>query len=289
MGRCLAGLWLVLWLPATYAASCGTDGVWVQVLGRTHAETKRASSSHLLWLNGKARVLIDVGGGSAGHFAKSSAKVADLDVILFTQLHVNHTADLPALLQASLLEGRTRPLPIYGPTRSKLMPSTVTFVRTLFDKKRGVYRYLGELVSPLGKTTYKLQPRDVRIKASYAPNVYVNERVRVGAATITRSPIPTLAWRVQAAGKFIVFSSAANNGRANLASFAQGADLLVIHDPDRELANAAPAAIARMAQQRGVKKLALIQFVGEQQSLAAISGIYKGPTSFVRDLDCFQP
>lgn len=42
---------------------CGNDGVWLQVLG---------SSSYLIWHNGKARILVDMGAGSALRFKQSS-------------------------------------------------------------------------------------------------------------------------------------------------------------------------------------------------------------------------
>ena len=52
-------------LPAA-AQSCGAKGVAVQVLGSGGPETqdKRASTSYLIWKDGKARVIIDAGGGS---------------------------------------------------------------------------------------------------------------------------------------------------------------------------------------------------------------------------------
>ncbi|MFQ5551797.1 MAG: MBL fold metallo-hydrolase, partial [Gemmatimonadales bacterium] len=169
--RRLAGVLAVAWLPCAQAAVCGSDGVWIQVLGSIEpgADGRPLSSSFLVWLDGKARVLVDTGNGSAGNFYGNGARLADLDVILLTYLHVDHTADLPTLIQASLPEKRARALPIYGPARSKLAPSTVTFVRTLFDNKRGLYRYLGAFLSPLGRETYKLQPHDVRIKGKYEP------------------------------------------------------------------------------------------------------------------------
>ena len=153
----------LLWLPAVMAQTCGTKGVQVQVLGSGGPELtdKRASSSYLVWLDGKPRVLVDIGGGAALRFGESGATVSDLDVILFTHLHADHTSDLPALVKASFFEDRSRPLPIYGPPGNKLMPSTVTFVRTLFDSTRGAYRYLGDFLNPLTKDTYKLQPHDV--------------------------------------------------------------------------------------------------------------------------------
>ncbi len=52
--------------PATVPPpTCGTNDVAVQVLGSGGPEMKgRASSGYLIWQQGKARVLIDTGGGS---------------------------------------------------------------------------------------------------------------------------------------------------------------------------------------------------------------------------------
>lgn len=49
---------------------------------------KDASSGYLIWLDGKARVLIDAGPGSLQRFKQSGADFNDLSVLLFTHFHV---------------------------------------------------------------------------------------------------------------------------------------------------------------------------------------------------------
>lgn len=63
---CLLWIWLT---PINAAEVCGKSGIALQVLGSGGPELqdKRASSSYLIWQDGKARVLIDSGGG--GHSA----------------------------------------------------------------------------------------------------------------------------------------------------------------------------------------------------------------------------
>lgn len=293
----MLGALLAIGSPAAHAGACNTYGVSVQVLGSADAypRAELTSSSYLIWIDGKARVLIDVGVGSAANFDKSTARITDLDVILISRLHVDYVADLPVLVQASLREPRTRPMPLYGPDRSKLMPSTVTFVRALFDSKRGAYRYLGELLSPLGRGTYKLKPHAVRIKGRYNPKVYRNERVRVAAAAIATHPMPVLAWRVQAADRFIVFTSAMNEGNGNLGWLARGADLLVVESGNdtasRLAADSLLASIARIASKMDVKKLALVHAASSAraQAPAVIGKSYAGPTVFTDDMDCIAP
>ena len=137
----------VLWADAQ---PCGAEGVAVQVLGSGGPELqdKRASSSYLVWQDGQARVLVDAGGGSALRFGESGAKMSQLDVILFTHFHVDHSADFPALIFSSWFEGRDRPLPVYGPAGDRAFPSTVEFVHAFFNHRTGVYRYLSELLLP---------------------------------------------------------------------------------------------------------------------------------------------
>lgn len=137
-------------LAPAAAQSCGSQGVAVQVLGSGGPELqdKRASSSYLVWEKGQARVLIDAGGGSALRFGESGAQMSQLDVLLFTHFHVDHSADFPALIFSSWFENRERPLPIYGPPGNDFMPSTTEFVSNLFGEKHGAYRYLSELLEP---------------------------------------------------------------------------------------------------------------------------------------------
>src|SRR5271155_1391468 len=113
--------------PSAAAQSCGSQGVAAQVLGSGGPELqdKRASSSYLVWEDGQARVLVDAGGGSALRFGESGAQMSQLDVILFTHFHVDHSGDFSALIKSSWFEERKRPLPVYGPEGNGFMPSTV--------------------------------------------------------------------------------------------------------------------------------------------------------------------
>src|SRR5262249_44156148 len=136
-------------LPAV-AQSCGASGLAVQVLGSGGPEMqdKRASTSYLIWDHGKARVVLDAGGGSALRFGESGAQMSQVDVFLFSHFHVDHSSDFPALVFSSWFEDRKRPLPVYGPSGNEYMPSTTQFVQDLFAEPHGAWRYLSELVEP---------------------------------------------------------------------------------------------------------------------------------------------
>src|SRR5450755_2381897 len=130
------------------AATCTRHGVELQVLGSggPELEDKRASTSYLIWQDGAPRILVDSGGGSAQRFGEAGAHVAQLDAILFTHLHVDHSADFAAVIKSSYFEQRLRALPVYGPAGNAGFPSTTEFVADLFDPKRGAYRYLGDFL-----------------------------------------------------------------------------------------------------------------------------------------------
>jgi ribonuclease BN (tRNA processing enzyme) len=301
------------WMPAVAAPACGTAPVQVQVLGSGGPELadKRASSSYLVWIGGKPRVLVDIGGGAALRFGESGAAVSDLDVILFTHLHVDHSADLPALIKSSFFEDRVRPLPVYGPAGNKFMPSTMAFMRTLFDNTRGAYRYLGDFLSPMSSNTYKLQPRDVgekrdKIRASRKAgekiwSVFANDRLKTSATTVAHGPIPALAWRIEAGGKSIVFSGDTNGEDDHLEQLARQADLLVAHNAVPEGASGVerrlhmpPSIIGRIAHEAGVKQLVLSHRMRrtlgrETETLDSIKKHFAGPVAFANDLDCFTP
>ncbi|UCH53915.1 MAG: MBL fold metallo-hydrolase [Pseudomonadota bacterium] len=311
--RLLLAAAVCAWLPATYAQGCDRDGVQFQVLGSGGPELqgRRAGTSYLLWIDGAARVLIDFGSGAALRFGESGARGADLDVLLFSHLHIDHTSDFPALVKSTWFENRTRVLPIYGPGGNKHMPSTVSMVRELFDPTRGVYRYLGTLLSPIKRDGFRLEPHDVRERPPKIglPKrddddvlaVFSNERVKVTAIHVTHAEIPALAWRIEAAGKSVVVSGDASGDADQLVKLARDADLLVAHNAVPESAvgvearlHMRPSMIGEIARGAAVKQLVLshrmLRTLGnEEETLAQIGKHYSGPTTFASDLDCFAP
>src|SRR5690349_7493790 len=85
------------------AQSCAAGPTTLQILGAAGPafQRDRASSGYLLWIDGKARMLVDIGGGTYLRFAQSGAKLSDLALIAISHLHPDHVSDLPALLWLS--------------------------------------------------------------------------------------------------------------------------------------------------------------------------------------------
>ncbi|HVN10403.1 MAG TPA: MBL fold metallo-hydrolase [Patescibacteria group bacterium] len=296
----LFGLAILLVPSPAPAQSCGARGVALQVLGSGGPELqdKRASSSYLVWQDGRARVLVDAGGGSALRFGESGAQMSQLDVILFSHFHVDHSADFPALIKSSWFEDRSRPLPIYGPPGNDFMPATTEFVADFFGPARGVYRYLSELLAPAEKSSYKMQPHNVVV--GFSPlTVFRADAVSISAVKVIHGAVPALAWRVEIAGKVIVFSGDSNGDGEGLPRLASNADLFVAHNAVPEGATGVerrlhmpPSVIGKIAAQAHVKHLVLshrmLRTLGkETQTEAEIRKLYSGPLTFANDLDCF--
>jgi ribonuclease BN (tRNA processing enzyme) len=301
---CCVALALVCAPSDALAAKCTGRGIELQVLGSGGPELqdKRASSSYLIWRDGKARVLVDSGGGSALRFGEAGAAMSDLDLVLFTHLHADHSADFAALVKSSYFEDRSRPLPVFGPPGNERFPATTEFLRDLFDAKHGAWRYLSEYLAG-GADSYALQAHDVVPGAKEIKTVYRDSGIEAAAAQVIHGDVPALAWRVDIGGKRIAFSGDTNgdpgDGSGNLERLAENADLLVAHNAIPEGAvgpvrflHMPPSVIGNIAAAGHVKALVLshrmLRTLGqEDQTRAVVAARYHGPLTFADDLDCY--
>jgi ribonuclease BN (tRNA processing enzyme) len=292
-------LLILQYLPPVEAQACGAQGVAVQVLGSGGPELqdKRASSSYLIWESGQARLLVDAGGGSALRFGESGAQMTQLDAILFSHFHVDHSGDFAALIKSSWFEDRKRPLPIYGPAGNDFMPSTTEFVSDFFGEK-GAYRYLSELLVDGEESSYKMQPHTVE-GTPMPEHAFRSGDLAAYSARVIHGGFPALAWRVEVGGKVIAFSGDTNGEGSGLPKVAADADLFIAHNAvpegvtgvERNL-HMPPSVIGQIAAEAHVKKLVLshrmLRTLGkEDQTLSEIRKQYSGSVEFANDLDCF--
>ena len=273
--------------------------VTLQVLGSGGPEMGdgRASSAYLVCVDGKARVLVDFGGGASLRFEQSKAKIADLDLVLLTHLHIDHTADLPALLKASFFTSRTRDLPIFGPYGNRAMPATEAFVDRLFKNGVGAWQYMGDFLD--GSGTFRLVPTDVAFSKE-VKRIYENRGISVDAVSVHHGPIPAVAYRVNVAGRHIVFSGDMNGAYHTLEHLAKGADVLVAHNAVPKGASGVaaqlhmtPDTIGQIAKSAAPKSLILshrmLRTSGKElETLAEIRKYYKGKVKFADDLDRYN-
>lgn len=282
------------------APDCRGPGVWLQVLGSGGPEItdQRASSGYLVWQDGRARILVDMGPGSMLRYEQSGARIEDLDVVLLTHLHVDHSADLPALIKASFFTDRARDLPIYGPTGNALMPDTVAFAQTLFGEPAGAYRYLSGYLT--GDEAYRLLPHNVPAEGTAVHTLPAAQGYQLKAVPVHHGPIPAIAWRIDIAGRALAFSGDMNGDAHTLPKLAAGVDVLVAHHAIPQDATGVarnlhmpPSVIGEIAAEAKVKRLVLSHRMQrtlgrEAESERAIRKRYTGPLAFADDGQCFK-
>ena len=291
----------LLLVETARAAMCPPGlGLTLQVLGSGGpvADDGRASSAYLVWDNGKARILVDAGGGSFLRFAQAQARFEDLDLIAISHFHTDHSTDLPALLKSGYFSSRARSLPISGPDGDDPFPGLEAFIASILDPGRGSYAYLaGYLDGSDGLVELKLVPVT---RQGRTVTVLDQSGLRVKAQGVPHGIVPTLAYRVEEGGQSIVFASDQNGGSSRFSDFARGASILVAHLAVSENATGAarklhaPASvIGQMASQSEAKILVLSHFMSRSlkdldNSLVKIRLQFSGNIILAEDLQCIE-
>ena len=279
----------------TAAQSCTGNGVAVQILGSGGPAIKgeRASASYLVWVDGQAKVLVDMGGGAFLRFGQSRANFADLALAAVSHLHPDHISDLPALLWAGR-NLRTQPLRIVGPSGNDAAPAFSTFLSRLFDERNGAFQVLGSTmnVTQAAVQSFRLDPRDADVTKTEPLTVFDEQGLTVTAIGIPHANIPTLAYRVQTRGVSAVFSSDQNGTNPRFVEFAKGADVLIMHLAIAAAASsplhASPAVVGRVAHDASAGRL-IVSHIGQfdlEPAIAELKKAYTGPLSIGVDLQC---
>ena len=289
-------LLVVFVIPSdTAAQSCTGNGVAVQILGSGGPAIKgeRASASYLVWVDGQARVLVDMGGGAFLRFGQSRANFADLALAAVSHLHPDHISDLPALLWAGR-NLRTQPLRIVGPSGNDAAPAFSTFLSRLFDERNGAFQVLGSTmnVTQADVQSFRLDPRDADVTKTEPLTVFDEQGLTVTAIGIPHANIPTLAYRVQTRGVSAVFSSDQNGTNPRFVEFAKGADVLIMHLAIAAAASsplhASPAVVGGIAHDASAGRL-IVSHIGQfdlEPAIAELKKAYTGPLNIGADLQC---
>ena len=271
----------------------------LQVLGSGGPESgdKRASSAYVIWINGKSKILIDFGGGASLRFEEVGARIQDLDVILLTHLHVDHTADLPALVKSSFFTRASGDLHIYGPDDNNFMPSTKDFIKRLFEEDDGAWQYLGDHLDGSARLQLKTHTIDDTRKEKV---IYTKGNVQISAISVHHGPIPAIAYRVNVGSKSITFSGDMNGDYHTLKKLAKNTNILVAHNavPKGTTGVAAklhmtPIIIGEIAKKSNTKSLILshrmFRTLGkEKETQKEIHKNYKGLVKFANDKSYYK-
>ena len=278
---------------------CGDEGVWIQILGSggPDLDDRRSAASYVVWVDDKARALVDVGSGTALRLDEAGVAVEDLDAVLLTNLEPHATADLVSLLEGSIGSERESPLPIFGPSSGDGSVSTSGFFERLIGAE-GAYPQLADFLT-FRSRGYKVSVRDVVAEGNRRWSRYRTDDIVYSAIPVNYGDTLALAWRVDIGEFSIAFAGDFNNAKDVVARFAEGVDALVVSHAIPESSRGAmrdrfatPSQLARIAARADARMMVLghrtVRTTGlESISRAAIEEHYDGPLVFANELECW--
>jgi ribonuclease BN (tRNA processing enzyme) len=254
----------------------------------------RACTSYVVLVDGVPRILVDAGPGAFLQIGKLGVNVDQLDTVLLTHLHIDHSAGLPGVfLTRALTSNGPIQFKVFGPQGGPGFPSTTKFLHLLFEAG-GAFEY---------QKTFGAEEQIVGVDLSTdleAPERQIVDAdgLRVREIATHHDGAPSVAYRIDYKGGSVTFSGDMDESAVpNLEKLAKGSDLLVFHcavlDPPGSPAvlytlHTAPREIGEAAQSAGVKHLLLSHIPPaveerEPEVLRSIRRSYKGPVEFARD------
>ncbi len=253
----------------------------------------RAASSYVVFIDGTARILVDVGPGAFVRLGEMGVDFRALDTLLLTHLHIDHTGDVPGFVKSrDLTFDEPLSLRIFGPRGGGEYPSTTTFVDRLFGA-RGAFAYLPTFRNELrlGVTDLPTQPD------APAHEVLREGDLRISSIAVDHDDVPALAFRIEHAGHAVVVSGDLASRNDNLARLAGGADLLVydtaVLDPPGSPKrlydlHTSPRRIGEVAAAAHVKSLLLSHLPpavdrARDEVLKSVRSTFQGPARFAED------
>ncbi|MBV9298582.1 MAG: MBL fold metallo-hydrolase [Verrucomicrobia bacterium] len=187
----------------------------------------RAASCNLVIIHGRPRLLVDSGSGAFTRLGELGIGLRDLDIILLTHLHIDHTADVPSIVKARAM---TQEDPVHflmtGPAGKGDYPSTTRFAELLFGQG-GAWTY----VKTFGARV-TLEVKDLPIDLATGPTQILQtpDGIKILTVATHHGDAPAVAYRIEYGDKSVTFSGDIDPlGLENLTKLATGTDLLVFN------------------------------------------------------------
>lgn len=219
---------------------------------------------------GGSLILLDSGSGTLGRLHQAGFDFRAVSHAVYTHTHIDHTADLPTLIfGTNYTPGfeRHQTLHVVGPN--------------------GFTEFVKKLAQPWPWT----QPTGDWLEVQdLADSILRFPDFTLEAQSVDHGNIPANAYRLEAAGKTIVFSGDTCM-TDNLLEIARGADLLLIEasfpemeDPGWHLTAAQAGQVATKAGARSVVLTHLYPACDEADMVALCRSEYDGPVTVAEDL-----
>ncbi len=285
----------VLLFPGSLPANPTTPPLEVVVLGSGGPRPfGRAASSFIVLLDGTPRILVDAGPGAFFRIGELNLDLENVDTVLLTHLHIDHSGDLAAFFNARALTS-DGPIVyrIFGPDGAGQFPKTSRFVDLLVGHG-GAFEYQKTFGAD---ETFDVH--DLAISLNSPRTTIVNEKGLVVEEIATHhGDCPSVSYRITYKGAVLVFSGDMDaSALPNLVQLAKNADLLIFNcavlDPPASPSqlydlHTPPRNIGEAARESGVKSLLLSHLAPDVESQEdavrkSIRVNFAGPVAFASD------
>lgn len=292
---CLALVLSFLQVPHSLVASPSPPELELVVLGSGGPRAfGRAASSYLVLLDGRAKILVDAGSGAFTRLGETHIDINNLDLVLLTHLHIDHSADVPSMFKArGMVRSEPMSFRVFGPLGKGLYPNTTEFIHLLFEQ-HGIFAYQKTFGAKEEITT-----TDLPIELT-APQreIFSENGAKITAVATHHGDAPSVAYRIDYKGKSITFSGDLDpTALSNLTRLANSSDLLVFNcavlDPpgsptELYTRHTPPKQIGETARNAGVKALLLSHIPpavekAESQVMQSVKASYLGSVQLAQD------
>jgi ribonuclease BN (tRNA processing enzyme) len=274
------------------------------------ADGRRCSSGYVVSVDGKARILVDAGGGVFERLGRSGLDLSTLEQILLTHMHIDHTSDLAAVIMHLYMLDRQREIALAGPSgrpgndaapeNASAQPGVREFVRLLFGPE-GAWRYMNTFEG-FGIKVHETSSSvfDRVIQQIPVDGILEELGATLSSVAVPHGMMPAVAFRIDCGDESIAFSGDTSASTLELIKLAKDCSLLV-HDfalPERDVPSgnlhAKPSAVGRTANLSRAKMLLLSHFMPAiedelTESVDIVRREYGGKIDIAKDLETYCP